>query len=195
MGLYATTTDVDIVDIGDAFDTVVTDGLLGTPDSLSYRVGEIERHVHSYERWFGASAGNVGPGLETVMTAFRATSSATANAFGTAIVVFDGTEVVQVGMVKWDPHRVHILNAQTTDVYRFRMVYARNGEATAAAAVTNGNYTDMIIKIDSTNTDFTSIPMQARRMPIATKSWAQLAKATAGAAWMEFMVGLHYYEG
>jgi hypothetical protein len=32
-------------------------------------------------------------------------------------------------------------------------------------------------------------------MPIAMKSWAQLAKATAGAAWMDFMVGLHYYEG
>ena len=37
-------------------DSAATDGLAGVNNSLAYRVHEIERHVHSYERWFELAA-------------------------------------------------------------------------------------------------------------------------------------------
>ena len=37
-------------------DEQATDGLLGTSNSLAYRVHEIERHLHSGGRWFEAAA-------------------------------------------------------------------------------------------------------------------------------------------
>lgn len=189
MGLYATTP------LGDSFDTVVTDGLLGTADSLAYRQGEIERHLHSYERWYGASAGPAAPGLETSNLSFRTTSSATANAFGTAVAVFDGTEVLPAGTVYYDPHRIVVMNVQSAAQFRLRFAFSRNGEASYAAAVANGNYSSIVFKINQTNNDYVPILLQSRRMPVGTKIWAAVAKADAGAAWVDFMIGLHCYEG
>ena len=34
-------------------DAAATDGLLGAEDSLAYRVHEIEKHLHNFEKWFG----------------------------------------------------------------------------------------------------------------------------------------------
>ena len=36
-------------------DEQATSGLLGTVDSLAYRIHEIERHLHSAGSWFGAA--------------------------------------------------------------------------------------------------------------------------------------------
>ena len=41
-------------------DSAGTDGLNGVHNSLAYRVHEIERHMHSYERWFESAAAPAG---------------------------------------------------------------------------------------------------------------------------------------
>lgn len=41
-------------------DAITTLGLLGTSNSLAYRVHELERHFHGYERWYGKSADKSG---------------------------------------------------------------------------------------------------------------------------------------
>jgi len=37
-------------------DSAASKGLDGIVDSIAYRIHETERHMHSYERWFGAAA-------------------------------------------------------------------------------------------------------------------------------------------
>ena len=70
-------------------DAVATSGLAGVSNSLAYRVHEIEKHFHNYERWFGKSADQSGvnpwaTSLSTaaMRTAFRAISGSAAFKFG-----------------------------------------------------------------------------------------------------------------
>jgi len=47
---------VDGIDgIVDVIDDAAVKGLLGTNNSLAYKVHEIEKHFHNWERWFGVA--------------------------------------------------------------------------------------------------------------------------------------------
>jgi hypothetical protein len=172
-------------------------GLGGVQNSLSYRIAELERHFHSMERWYGSTAG-VAPGLQTSLTGFRLTSDAVANTFGVAVAVFDGTEAMGfASTVFYDLHRLSVLNVQNNaKTYRVRLAFS-DGVAYAnyAAAVAAGCFTDVAFKIDTAARDATPIQVQMRRMVKTTKIWAAVATADAVAQWIDFIVGLHEYEG
>jgi hypothetical protein len=172
-------------------------GLGGVQNSLSYRLGEIDRHIHSMERWYGSTAG-VAPGLQTSLTGFRLTSDAAANTFGVAVAVFNGVEVMGfASTVFYDLHKLLVLNVQNNaKTYRIRLAFS-DGVAYAnyAAAVAAGCFTDVCVKIDNTALDATPIFVQMRRMVKTTKIWAAVATADAVAQWIDFIVGLHEYEG
>ena len=37
-------------------DNLAADGLLGVEDSLAYKIAEVEKHFHNWERWIGLAA-------------------------------------------------------------------------------------------------------------------------------------------
>lgn len=127
-----------ISDETDKIDSAATDGLAGTNNSLAYRVMEIEKHVHSRERWWGAVAvPDETNAIEANVTRpFVATSGA--DTWGAAIPVLGTDDVpVPTGLTKFDLHRLLITDLDDeTDPWRLRVIY---GSGTSADAITAGD--------------------------------------------------------
>jgi hypothetical protein len=150
-------------------------------------------HVHNYERWFGASAGNVAPGLLNSLTPFTITSGGSAGVFGTPIQVFNGTETPVQSFAKlFDFHRLQIAGiSQTGPVFWHIVIADSSGGATSyAQAVAMGNYTEIIAVLTVPAIPF---EIMSIRHPAGTQLWANLATSFAGSANLNFFVGIHEY--
>ena len=165
---------------------------------------EVEHHFHGGARWFGATAappgGGVGPGLISSLNPFRVTANALAMTFGNAIVVLDGTEDFQKAdyVALYDPHQIFITNVQATGTYKIRFANSQwNGTvhayANMAEAVVANKYTEIVIKTDNTNSEATPLDCMSGRIRYGSILWAQVMKATAGADYVDFLVGCHTY--
>ena len=152
-------------------------------------------HFHNQERWFGASGGQIAPGLQTSLLGYRVTTDAVADTFGSAIVVFDGSETpAQPGMHFFDFRRIQTINAQNANkTYRLRMAYSSGGQTSYAAAVAANNFTDLCFTL--TNNVAQAFPFEfwCPRLPSGTKIWIALASADSVAQWVDFIVGIHEY--
>jgi hypothetical protein len=167
-------------------------GLLGTSNSLAYRIHEMERHVHSNERWASKLAVPAANRVTTTgMTPFIIASGA--NAYGVAVQVMDIADAVGLfpGAVKYDLHRLFISDLDHTTPYRLRISY---GTGTQPDAVAAGQYSEVMWRSDNVNSDRAPITVQMRRIDAATKSWIEIWNATNGSE-MDLYTGLHFYEG
>lgn len=178
-----------------ALQTTVDPGLAGTVNSLTYRVAEIERHIHVRERWYG----KVNPQTETDWAAsnrlaFRCTTGL--NTYGV-----DAGDVAQVigtadtpvlGGVYFDLHKVFILGA-SDEIYQIRFAY---GTGTHAAALAAGQYSELMAIVETIGSLQTVIAVEIKmpRMAVGTKVWADCAN-TGDNQTFDFVVGLHEYEG
>jgi len=186
-------------------DSRAVDGLLGTSNSLAYRVHEIERHFHSRERWFGISANQSGNdwALDT-LTPFVAISGA--DAYGTdhtggagavdeAYVI--GTDDMPgiSGMVKFDIHRILILDVDHSTVYKLRIVY---GSVDRATSVSTGLYSEITILFDAVSPTISAGSPVDVQMPRLTSGvdmvWIEAWNANDNSQ-IDFLVGIHEYEG
>lgn len=179
-------------------DSLVTNGLTGVSNSLAYRVHEIERHFHGRERWFGKSADQSGTDWAADnLTPFRAISGT--NAYGSdandeALVLGTSDTPAIAGNVRFDLHRIMMVNASSQTTYKLRLVY---GSGTMADAITAGQYSEIVILADPSAQQ---VPhevieiMMPRGYCGVTKVWIQAWNATNN-AWIDFLVGLHEYEG
>lgn len=154
----------------------------------------VQQHFHNFERWFGATAG-VAPAIASIGSRFRVTTHANANTFGTAVAIIDGSETLGAAFqTHFDFHRLHITDVETNGlIYKLRFIFNLNGEANAAAAVTNNHYSDVCLKIDQTNADSMPLAIMSGQIPVGTKVWCQVMQAGAGAKYIEFLVGMHLY--
>lgn len=167
-------------------------GLLGTANSISYRVHEIERHFHSNERWASKLAVPAGNRVtETGMTPFVAASGN--NTYGVAVQIMDIADAVGLfpGAVKYDLHRLFISDLDHTTPYRIRISY---GTGTQPAAIAAGQYSEVMWRSDNVNADRTPIVVQMRRIDAATKAWIEVWNATNGSE-VDLYAGIHFYEG
>lgn len=182
----------------DKIDSEETDGLLGEHNSLAYRVAEIERHLHGLERWFGKKAvQSATDWADDVLTPFRAISGA--NAYGAdandeALVLgVDDTPAI-AGRAYFDLHRFMVIGASASTVYKVRFVY---GRTTMAAAILAGAYSEIMIMVDPAAAqvphDVFEIMMPRGECGL-TQVWVQVRNATDNAT-LDFVVGLHEYEG
>lgn len=180
-------------------DSFATDGLAGTSNSLAYRIHEIEKHFHSPERWVGIQAPQTGTDwADDTLTPFVAISGSNtygADADDEALVLgTDDTPIIS-GMVKYDLHRLLIVDVDHDTPYKIRIVY---GSGTMADAVSAGQYSEVIVKFDAANpTTSAGSPievMMPRRTCGTDKLWIQAWNATDNSQ-IDFLVGLHEYEG
>jgi hypothetical protein len=174
-----------------------TDGLTGVIDSLSYRVHEAERHLHSGGRWLELAAvpnlpTHAADRIGTTVIApnpFRI--DAGNNAWGAWVQILGSTDTpVQVGRVFFDPHQI-IVN----DTERAAEYYIQIGRgASGADAIANGTYTEFLFNA-TVQKETGIIELQTGRAPSGSLLWARCLSPGQNTAWFDFFMGIHEYEG
>jgi hypothetical protein len=191
--------NIDIIDgYAIKIDNATTSGLLGTHDSLAYRVEEIERHFHNRERWFGKSADQSGTNWGTdTLTPFRAISGSGVygeDANDEAKVVGSTDTPIFLNSKYMDMHRILVVGVSVDTHYKLRIIY---GTGTMSEAISALQYTEVMVKFDATNPQQSAgIPIDIRvpRVSSGTKYWVQAKNATDNAT-IDFFAGGHEYEG
>lgn len=185
-------------------DKAATLGLAGTANSLAYRVHEIERHFHNYERWYGKTAdqSGVNPWALSVSTAGMPTSyqaksgsatyGADANDEAQVWGLYDTLSVGGVSQTKLDIHQILFRAASTTTLNVIRIVY---GTGTLADAITADQFSTYPVLLDAAQNGSIDmvIDIMMPRITIGThKVWIQTKNATDNAT-IDFLVGIHGY--
>ena len=176
-------------------DNEATDGLLGTPNSLAYRVHEIERHFHSYESWFGLAASPSGEvhradRLATNIAPF--VIDAGNNTWGNWVQILGSDDTpARTDQVKFDLHRLLFTATENNSVYFFQLAFGDSG----AAALSAGDYTEAVFIPSSNQIDSGPVDINDRRKDAGTKAWARCISYGDNTGTMSFYFGLHEYEG
>lgn len=188
-------------------DKAATLGLAGTTNSLAYRVHEIEKHFHNYERWFGKSAdqSGVNPWATSV-------SDYTAGALPVSFVAISGNDdygadagdeakvwglndtfsVGGVSQTKLDVHQILFRTASQTSLNILRIVW---GAGTLADAITAGQFSEYPLVIDPAtggSVDIVINTMMPRITVGAHQLWIQTKNVTDNST-VGFLVGIHGY--
>ena len=180
-------------------DNAAADGLLGTPESVSYHVEEIDRHLHNFERWMAAAAApagetHVADDITTNQTAFQANGGAGAGGSWGAWVQILGSDdtPVRTAQVKYDLHRLLITDHQhNTNCYLIQIGFGASG----AAALSAETYTEITLVTGSGATEVGPLDMISRRQDAGTKAWARVWAVGQNTGTLDFLVGIHEYEG
>jgi hypothetical protein len=156
-------------------------GLEGVYYSDSYRIAEIERHLHSFERWFGVGG--------QTLTPFTIDSGNNDWGAWVAILAAGDTPAI-AGSVYYDPHRIEVVATERNTPYRVQLAFG----ATGAAALTAGQYTEIIFSPASNLVDAGPQNVHSRRIAAGTPLWARCWNA-GDTATLTFFLGIHEYEG
>jgi len=178
-------------------DNAAVDGLLGTNNSLAYKVHEIEKHFHSREHWFGrhssVSAG-VNEGENLSVTPFDSTSGAD-GVFGAWIPILGtGDTPFLTSYAKFDIHRMIISNVDAGSNKKPHVIQIVWDDTAAADGYTDLTYTEFMT-LPERDGKASPVDLQCPRITAGLKVWARhlvIGEATAG---MEFYFGLHEYAG
>ena len=170
-------------------DALATDGLAGTSNSLAYRVHEIERHVHSYEKWYGVAgtpsgthkADRVGQGI----VAFELDGGNLT--WGSWVQILGSADTAE----KYDLHKIFVTDVQETVPYFIQLAFGADADAAVAA----GTFTELVLRVNATNSDRTEIPLNCRRQTAGTLGWARCMALATNTGTLSFYFGLHTYEG
>lgn len=185
-----------ISDETDKIDAAATLGLVGTSNSLAYRVHELERHFHNVERWWGAlAAPDETNAIEANVTRpFVAASGA--DTWGAAIPIL-GTDdnPVLATDVKFDIHRLLVTSLDDeTDAWRIRIIW---GTGTSGDAITAGQWSEIMLEsnaVPGNRAGGQPVDVIMRREDVGVKLWAQVWNDTNSEE-MSFFWGAHGYAG
>ena len=189
--------DIDAIkDQTDRIDNLTTLGLSGTHDSLAYRTGEIERHFHSYERWFEEAgtptATHKADRIGTVGAADAFQIDAGNDTWGSWVQILGSEDTPAVaGNLHYDFHRLAITATERNDTYYLQIGFGESG----AAALAANSYTAAIFKPVSNQIDSAPVTVQSRRQDAGTLAWARCMCPGQNTATIDFYFGLHEYEG
>lgn len=177
-------------------DWEATDGLNGVEGSLAYRTHEIERHFHSYERWFEAAGtpnGEVhvadriceGGGVFQV--------NAGNNDWGSWLQILGSSDTPEIaGSIFYDMRRMVFLEHQRNNAqYCIQVGFGDSG----AAALSAGTVTEIVIRSGAGTSESPPEDMRSRRQAIGTKAWIRTQISGQNLGTLDFVFGIHEYEG
>ena len=171
-------------------------GLLGTNNSLAYKVHEIERHLHSWERWMAAAAVPVGEThvadrISDSQTPFQADGGN--DTWGAWVQILGSTDLpVAVDRVKFDPHELLVVDVQKNNtIHLIQIAFGASG----AAALASLDFTELVMRSSGVSTQSFPIRLQTRRKNVDTKVWARVWSVGQASGTIDFFYGLHEYEG
>jgi len=178
-------------------DSLATAGLAGTSNSLAYRVHEIEKHFHNSEDWFGLAAS---PSAEThradditdgTLAPFQI--DAGNDAWGSWLQILGSSDTPnRTNMVKFDLHKLQIVDSETTNVHYFIQIAAG---ATGADALAAGAYTTIAYLTPTQQSAEAAIHFMMPRVAVGTKVWARGLAVGTDTCTLDFYFGLHEYAG
>jgi hypothetical protein len=171
-------------------DDVATLGLAGTNNSLAYRVAEIERHLHSYERWYGVagtpSATHKADQVAKDIASFQI--DAGNDAYGSWVQLLGSADTAY----KYDLHKLFITAVETAATVHFvQIAFGAAGDD----AVTAGNYTEFVYRSGAAVAREAPVTFQTRRQAAGTLAWARCLAYDVNTSTLNFYFGLHLYEG
>lgn len=173
-----------------------SNGLGAATNSVAYLAQEIDRHVHSYERWFGLAAVPDGElhRADRVATGITAFQMDAGNDDWGAWLQILGSEDTPAGIGKtyFDLHRLMITAIERNNVVHFVQIAFG---ATGAAALTAGTYTELVYKPLSVQAQEWPFPIQTRRIAAGVKGWARVLSLGQDTGTLDTYIGLHEYEG
>ena len=177
-------------------DSAAASGLSGTANSLAYHVGEIERHFHSRERWFGQAASangeiHVADSIQTSSTAFRIDGGN--DTWGAWVQVLGSSDTPAIaGNLYYDPHQIIVTAVERANaVYLISISQGASGDA----GYTAGNYSEFVIQLTATTPRGFPLDIQSRRVAVGTKAWARCKCIGQNTGTLDFFYGIHEYEG
>lgn len=184
---------------GPKIDSLAVDGLLGTHNSLAYKIHEIEGHSHNKSRCFGKSADQSGVdwALEDSLTTFQAISGPGAYGPGAndAAKIWGTGDLAPVtGDVMLDLHWLLVVALSEDTPYILRLVW---GTGTMADAITAGQYTTVMVQniVTGSKANGAAIPVMTPRLTCGVdKAWLQAKNATDDAT-ADVLINLHGYAG
>ena len=177
-------------------DEVAARGLLGAVGSVSYTAAEVDRHLHNFERWMAAAAVPVGEThiADTItdsQTPFQADGGNDTWGPWVQILGSDDTPV-RTAQEKYDLHRLLIVDHEhNTNCYLIQIGFGASGAAALAAET----YTEITLVTGSGATEVGPIEMISRRQNKETKAWARIWAVGKNTGTLDFLIGLHEYEG
>jgi hypothetical protein len=177
-------------------DSLATDGLDGVEDSLAYRVHEIERHLHNWERWFGAAGVpsgevHVADRIGTTSTAFQADAGNVT--WGAWLQILGSSDTPDTaGMEKYDLHRIQVTAVERINSVHFvQLTFGTSGAAGLAA----GEYTEFVFHPQGQTGQRLPVPILDRRYDAGAKAWIRVMVPGQNTGTMDFFFGLHEYPG
>lgn len=178
-------------------DDEAVDGLLGTNNSLAYKVHEIEKHFHNHEDWFGLAAT---PVAETHRADALSTGTvapfqidAGSDTWGAWVQILGSTDTPhRSGMVKFDMHKLQVSDAEKTDIPIFIQISAG---ATGDAGVAALDYTTIAYQTAVTKAGEGAVSFMQSRLAVGTKVWARCIAIGTDTMTLDFYFGLHEYAG
>ena len=180
-------------------DSVATLGLAGVDDSLSYRIAEVERHMHSNESWYGLAVAPALPAhaADRIGTAVAGLvmdgGGGGGGSWGTWIPVLGSTDTpARAGMAYFDLHRLFITGVERAATVHFIQF---GFGASGAAALAAGTYTEFVYRSGAAINREAPVDFQTRRHASGTLAWARCWAIGADTGTLTFFVGLHEYEG
>lgn len=153
-----------------------------------------EEHIHTNERWWGASASpNETNAIDAnVNRDFQASSGN--NTWGTAIPIL-GTadDPTPGGQAEFDAHRIIFTDLDDdTSLWRFRIIY---GYGTSSDAITAGQWTEIPMitnAVPGSRAGGLASLIKMIILPVGIKMWAQSWNDTDGET-LAFQYGVHGY--
>jgi len=174
-------------------------GLLGpVPDSLAYKVHEIEKHFHNVDRWLGEHSSRSAEddcGEINVMTPFQ--SDAENDGYGPWLCVIGLNDLpVQTGMVKYDLHHLVVTDVELGADLAIHKIQIAFGTGTAGDAYSAGQYTDVPPFIPERGAAFSVMDINMPRNTGGVyKSWLRHWVDSVNTGTMDFFAGIHAYPG
>ena len=185
----------------DKIDGATTDGLLGAHDSVAYRAGEIERHLHHRERWMqlattqtathkGVALGDTDGAGPYVMDAGDSSVTPT---WGTWIQILgaDDTPAESATNVYMDPHLIMVTATERNATYFLQIGFG----ATGAAALLAGTYTETVFQPASNQIDSAPVSISTRRVATGSLMWCRVLCPANNTATLSAYFGGHEDEG
>jgi hypothetical protein len=170
---------------------VIVDGKTDTFREIQ----EVDRHIHSRERWFGAAATPAG---EAHVADSVSTGSTTAfqpdagnddfGAWGQALGSADTPAIT--GMTWFDPHQIFVTAAErNTAIYVIQVGWGASG----AAALAAGAYTEVMFKPPGATFISTPTPLKSERQMSGAKVWVRIKAVGQNTGTLNMFLGIHEY--
>lgn len=178
-------------------DELAVDGLLGTADSLAYKVNEVEKHFHNHEDWFGAAGTPSGEThvaddiTDGTLAAFQI--DAGNDDWGAWVQILGSSDTPnRTSMAYFDIDRIQIVDSEAAAQECFIQF---GFGATGAAALAAGTYTTLPYLTATNQSAEGSTDMKQARCVAGEKAWARTMAIGANTHTLDFYFGIHEYVG